>query len=63
MEVNSQTSTRADDEQVTVFDKIVAGELPCDKLYEDDLVMAFRDINPTAQTHFLVIPKQRDGLT
>ena len=48
MEVDSQTSTRADEEMVTVFDKIAAGELPCDKLYEDDLAMAFRDINPTA---------------
>jgi diadenosine tetraphosphate (Ap4A) HIT family hydrolase len=33
------------------------GELPCNKVYEDDHVLAFRDINPLAPTHILVIPK------
>ena len=43
----------------TVFDKIISGAIPCEKVYEDDLALAFRDIHPAAPTHFLVIPKQR----
>ncbi|MCA9411065.1 MAG: histidine triad nucleotide-binding protein [Candidatus Omnitrophica bacterium] len=42
----------------TLFSKIVRGEIPCDKVYEDDTSLAFRDINPQAPTHILVIPKQ-----
>lgn len=41
-----------------IFCRIVAGELGCDKLYEDDDVLAFRDINPKAPLHGLVIPKR-----
>jgi len=41
-----------------LFCNIVAGKIPCDKVYEDDHVLAFRDISPKAQTHILVIPKQ-----
>jgi histidine triad (HIT) family protein len=41
-----------------VFCKIVAGELPSNTLYQDDEVMAFRDINPLAPTHVLIIPKR-----
>lgn len=41
-----------------VFCKIVAGELPCDKVYEDDLVMAFLDIAPIALGHTLVVPRE-----
>lgn len=40
-----------------VFCKIVAGEIPCDRLYEDDEILAFRDINPQAPFHALLIPK------
>ena len=40
-----------------LFCKIVAGEIPSAKVYEDDLVLAFRDISPKAPTHILVIPK------
>ena len=40
-----------------LFCKIVAGELPADKLYEDDSVLAFKDIHPQAPFHGLVIPK------
>jgi len=50
-------------EEVTIFDKIVRKELPATILYEDEQCMAIRDINPMAKTHFLVIPKNRDGLT
>lgn len=40
-----------------IFCKIIAGEIPSSKVYEDDEVLAFRDINPQAPTHILVIPK------
>jgi len=43
---------------VTVFAKIVAGELPADIVYSDDLVTAFRDIRPAAPVHVLVVPNQ-----
>jgi histidine triad (HIT) family protein len=41
----------------TIFSKIIQHELPADIVYEDDAVMAFRDINPQAPVHVLVIPK------
>jgi histidine triad (HIT) family protein len=41
-----------------IFCRIVAGELDCDKLYEDETVLAFRDIQPKAPVHGLVIPKR-----
>ena len=40
-----------------LFCKIVAGDIPSTKVYEDELVLAFRDIAPMAPTHILVIPK------
>ena len=40
-----------------LFCKIVAGSIPSTKVYEDDLVLAFRDIAPMAPTHILVVPK------
>jgi histidine triad (HIT) family protein len=42
----------------TIFAKIIRGEIPCHKLYEDDLVLAFLDVNPIAPGHTLVIPKE-----
>ncbi len=53
----------ADSDGPTIFDKIVAKQIPADIIYEDDQALAFRDIGPQAPVHFLVIPKQRDGLT
>ncbi len=41
-----------------LFCKIIKGEIPSDKVYEDELVYVFKDINPTAPVHLLVIPKQ-----
>jgi len=41
-----------------IFCRIIAGELDCDKLYEDDSVFAFRDLYPKAPVHGLVIPKR-----
>ena len=50
-----------------LFCKIIAGDIPSTKVYEDDLVLAFRDIAPQAPTHILVIPKNHipsvDGIT
>ena len=50
-----------------LFCKIVTGDIPSTKVYEDDLVLAFRDIAPQAPTHILVIPKTHipsvDGIT
>lgn len=43
----------------TIFDKILAGKIPADVVYQDEWVFAFRDINPQAPTHVLVIPKKR----
>ena len=40
-----------------IFAKILRGEIPCGKVYEDEHALAFRDINPQAPTHILVIPK------
>jgi len=40
-----------------LFCKIIAGDIPSNKVYEDDLCYAFYDIDPQAPTHFLVIPK------
>ena len=42
-----------------VFARILRGELPCRKVYEDDFALAFHDINPQAPIHVLVIPKGR----
>ena len=42
----------------TIFDKILAGEIPCHKVYENDRVLAFLDINPLSPGHVLVIPKE-----
>ena len=42
----------------TVFGKILRGEIPCHRIYEDDQVLAFLDVNPISRGHVLVIPKE-----
>lgn len=42
----------------TIFSMIIDGEIPCHKVYEDDLVIAFLDINPFSTGHTLVVPKE-----
>ena len=42
----------------TIFNKIIDKQIPADIVYEDDLCLAFRDINPQAPTHVIVIPKR-----
>jgi histidine triad (HIT) family protein len=43
---------------MTLFEKIIARQIPAEILYEDDLVVAFRDITPQAPTHILIVPKK-----
>ena len=47
----------SDYDNQNIFAKILRGELPCDKVYEDDTVLAFKDIRPMTPVHVLVIPK------
>ena len=42
----------------TIFSKIIARSIPADIVFEDDLCLAFRDVNPQAPTHILIIPKK-----
>jgi len=42
----------------TIFSKIIHGDIPCHKIYEDDLVLSFLDVSPLSEGHTLVIPKQ-----
>lgn len=42
----------------TIFSKIIRGEVPCHRVYEDDLTLAFLDVNPLAPGHTLVVPKE-----
>ena len=46
------------DDGKTLFQKIADGEIPAEKVYEDELAVAFRDIDPKAPTHVLVIPRE-----
>jgi histidine triad (HIT) family protein len=45
--------------ELTIFDKILSGDIPAEKVYEDEFVFAFRDVNPQAPIHVLVIPKNK----
>lgn len=50
--------SNSDSKNDTIFGKIIAGELPATKIYEDDLCIAIDDINPQAPVHSLVIPRK-----
>ena len=41
-----------------LFGKMVSGDIPCEKVYENELILSFRDIDPKAPTHILIIPKK-----
>lgn len=45
-------------EQSCIFCQIATGDMPSEKVYEDDLAVAFRDLNPQAPTHILIIPRE-----
>ncbi|MCB1135950.1 MAG: histidine triad nucleotide-binding protein [Chlamydiia bacterium] len=45
-------------EERTVFQRIIAGELPCDKVFENERIIAFKDIAPVAPVHLLVVSKK-----
>jgi histidine triad (HIT) family protein len=45
--------------QETIFDRIIAGEIPCHKVYEDEHIFAFLDIGPLSDGHTLVLPKEK----
>mmetsp|Transcript_40738 Transcript_40738/g.79712 ORF Transcript_40738/g.79712 Transcript_40738/m.79712 type:complete len:134 (+) Transcript_40738:251-652(+) len=64
-EVSSARAAAAagDGGEPTVFDNILSGKWPSNKVHEDDQCLAFLDITPQAPFHALVIPKVRDGLT
>lgn len=51
-----------EDEQITIFHKIVRKEIPSTCVYEDEKVYAFRDIYPEAPVHVILVPKELDGL-
>ncbi|MCB1557500.1 MAG: histidine triad nucleotide-binding protein [Alphaproteobacteria bacterium] len=50
-------STPSTYDENNIFAKILRGEIPCDKIYEDEFTLCFKDITPKAPTHLLVIPK------
>lgn len=60
---DSEDEVMAPAAEDTIFDKIVRGEIPSKKVFEDDLCLAFHDVSPQAPTHILLIPKNRDGMS
>ena len=48
---------------MSIFDRIVSREIPAEIVYEDDLCLAFRDVNPVAKFHVLLIPKSKGNLS
>ena len=45
-------------DEENIFAKILKGDTPCDKVFENDYVLSFKDISPKAKTHILIIPKE-----
>ena len=42
----------------SIFSKVISGELPCDKVFENERILAFKDINPQAPVHLFIVPKK-----
>jgi len=61
-DIASSTDPAINPNAATFFDKIVSKEIPAAIIHEDELCLAFRDINPQGPVHFLVIPKDKNGL-
>jgi len=57
MRKNHVESSRMAYDQNNIFAMILRGDIPCDKVYEDEFALSFNDINPQAPVHVLVIPK------
>ena len=49
-------------ENLTLFEKIAQKQIPATDVYEDDVCMAFKDINPVAPVHIILIPKKRENM-
>lgn len=62
-EEKAQTPSIPKEDEDSIFDLIVKRKIPSTVVYEDDQVMAFRDITPEAPVHIVLVPKVRDGLT
>lgn len=62
-EEKAQTPSIPKEDEDSIFDLIVKRKIPSAVVYEDDQVMAFRDITPQAPVHIVLVPKVRDGLT
>jgi histidine triad (HIT) family protein len=58
MKYGKQSGERSMSENNCIFCRIIAGEIPSKKAYEDELAFAFHDINPQAPTHVLIVPKK-----
>lgn len=54
----AKAKSRQKSKDETIFSKIISKEIPADIIHEDDISLAFRDVNPQAPIHFLVIPKK-----
>lgn len=57
-QINNNELMESEMAEETIFSKIIRKEIPADILYQDDLVTAFRDINPRAPSHILIIPNK-----
>lgn len=62
-EVDKAKAAAGGGEGPTIFDKIINKEIPAKVIFEDDKCLAFKDVNPQAPVHFLVIPKVRGNLS
>lgn len=62
-EASTAAAGAAQTDGPTIFDKILDKSILADVIYDDDKALAFRDINPSAPVHFLVIPKVKSGLS
>lgn len=58
-EVEKAAKAKYKQKEDTIFDKIIAKQIPADVIYEDEQCLAFNDVAPQAPVHFLVIPKKR----
>ena len=63
MKSEPEKAQEAKEEEDTIFGKIARKEIKSDIVYEDDLCLAFRDIQPQAPIHIVLIPKEHKGLT